>query len=118
MSETIHDLVRVYFEAWNEQDGERRDAMLAALFAENAEIVDPDWTAVGLDEIVAAIGEAREKLGELALGLSTVISSHHDTALFSWTLTRPDTDAAPLATGYGTVVVSNGLIQRAYNFFG
>ena len=118
MSESIHDLVRVYFEAWNEHDDKHRQAILAALFAEDAEIIDPDWTAVGRPEITVAIGLARQKLGELALGLGEVISAHHEAALFSWTLARPGTDAAPVATGYGTISIGNGLIRQAFNFFG
>jgi len=46
------------------------------------------------------------------------ISVHHGVALFSWELTQPGGQAAPVATGYGVVIVADSLICRAYNFFG
>ncbi|MEZ0113608.1 hypothetical protein ABH920_007641 [Catenulispora sp. EB89] len=118
MSQTIEDLIRTYFEAWSERDARRREAVLERVFSPDAEIIDPDWTATGHAEIVSAVGEAREKLGELDLSLAKVISVHHDVALFSWELTQPGSLTVPVATGYGTVIAADGHIRRAYNFFG
>ncbi len=54
----------------------------------------------------------------VALGVGEVIGTHHEAALFSRTLTTSGTEAAPVATGYGTVSISSGLIRQAYSFFG
>ena len=118
MSQAIEELIRTYFEAWSEHDADRRDSLLAAVFSPDAEIVDPDWTATGRREILGAVGAARQKLGELELVLTKVISAHNDVALFSWELTPPGARVAPVATGFGTVIVADGVIRRAYNFFG
>ena len=118
MNQIIEELVRTYFEAWSEHDSGRREALLGRTFSREAAIIDPDWTAEGLPEIVDAVGQARQKLGELDLVLGKVISVHHDVALFSWELTQPGAESGPVATGYGTVIVADGLISRADNFFG
>jgi len=112
---TTDDLVRDYFAAWNDFDDDHREATLRAIFTEDAAIVDPDWTATGHPEIAEAIGQARRKLGDLALGRTAVISAHHDRVLYSWHLGEP---AAPVATGYGVLTVHNGRISEAANFFG
>lgn len=119
MSEPIDDIVHTYFAAWNDLDHDHRNATIEAIFTENATVIDPDWTAEGRNNIAAAIGDAREeKLGNLVLAVTKVISTHHDLALFSWHLTQPDASATPLATGYGVVSMEEGRINRAYNFFG
>ena len=117
MSQVVEELIRTYFDAWSTHDAGHRDAVLERIFSPDAAIIDPDWTATGHEEILAAIGQARHKLGELDLALTKVISAHHDMALFSWELTQPGSQAAPLATGYGTVIVTDGVISRAHNFF-
>ncbi|MET7466220.1 nuclear transport factor 2 family protein [Nonomuraea sp. NPDC005501] len=120
MSDTIDDIVHTYFAAWNDLDRGHRNATIEAIFTENATVIDPDWTAEGRNNIAAAIGHAREeKLGNLMLTVTKVISAHHDLALFSWHLVQPDAStAAPLATGYGVMSMEEGRIDRAYNFFG
>uniref|UniRef100_UPI003F494B8E nuclear transport factor 2 family protein n=1 Tax=Nonomuraea bangladeshensis TaxID=404385 RepID=UPI003F494B8E len=119
MSETVNDIIHTYVAAWNDLDRDHRNATLEAIFTENATVIDPDWTAEGHNDIAAAIGDAREeKLGNLVLAVTKVISTHHDLALFSWHLTEPHASATPLATGYGVVSMEEEKINRAYNFFG
>lgn len=118
MSTTTEDLVHAYFKAWNDLDRDHRETTFEALFTQDAEIIDPDWTARGRAAI-AAISQAREeKLGNLVLAVTDIISTHHELALFSWNLHHPDTPSEPLATGYGIVNSEDGRIRRAYNFFG
>jgi hypothetical protein len=111
----VNTIVDRYFEAWNDVDDDHRAATLAAIFTEDAAIIDPDWTATGRVEIVDAIGQARRKLGDLALGRTALISEHHDRVLYSWHLGEP---SAPVATGYGVLTIENGKIRQADNFFG
>ncbi|MFB9923993.1 nuclear transport factor 2 family protein [Amycolatopsis halotolerans] len=115
MSTTASELVQDYFEAWNTFDAEQRRKTLEAIFTEDADIVDPDWTADGREAIVDAVGQAREKLGDLALGLTQVISAHHDVALYAWYLGK---ETEPVAAGYGVLTFEKGRISQARNFFG
>ncbi|WP_406636343.1 nuclear transport factor 2 family protein [Amycolatopsis sp. WGS_07] len=115
MSTYGSDLVRAYFEAWNTFDADQRRSTLETIFAEDASIVDPDWTAEGRDAIVDAVGAAREKLGDLALGLTRLISAHHDVALYAWHL---GSEAEPVAAGYGVLTFDKDRITQARNFFG
>jgi hypothetical protein len=115
MSTTANDLVQKYFEAWNDFDDDQRRTTIEAIFTDDARIVDPDWTAEGRDAVVSAIGQAREKLGDLVLGLTHLISTHNNVALYSWHL---GAQAAPVATGYGVLTLEKGRIRQAHNFFG
>ncbi|GGU58031.1 MFS transporter [Lentzea flava] len=108
-------LVQKYFEAWNDFDGDQRGATIEAIFTEDADVIDPDWTAEGRDAVARAIGQSREKLGDLALGLTQVINAHNNVVLYSWHLGE---QAAPVATGYGVLTLEDDRIRQACNFFG
>jgi hypothetical protein len=115
VSTAIEDLVRKYFEAWNDFNDDQRKATIEAIFTEDADIIDPDWTAEGRAAVTGAIGQSRGKLGDLVLGLTQLISAHHDLALYSWHLGDL---AAPVATGYGVLTIEKDRIRQANNFFG
>ncbi|MGC0415132.1 nuclear transport factor 2 family protein [Embleya sp. AB8] len=111
--------VQAFFELWNLQDQPAREAAAQLVFTDDATLIDPDWTATGRPEITDAIGAARrDKLGDLRLDLAEVLGTHHDTALFTWHLTKPDDPSTPLMTGHGLVELEAGRIRRAYNYFG
>jgi hypothetical protein len=112
---TTDELVQKYFEAWNDVDDDQRRATIEAIFTDDAHIIDPDWTAEGRDAVVGAIGQSREKLGDLVLGLTQLISTHNNVALYSWHLGE---QAAPVAAGYGVLTLEEDRIRSAYNFFG
>jgi hypothetical protein len=115
VSTATDELVRKYFEAWNDVNDDQRQATIEAIFTEDADIIDPDWTAEGRDAVAGAIGQSREKLGDLVLGLTHLISTHNNVALYSWHLGE---QAAPVATGYGVLTLEKDRIRQAYNFFG
>jgi MFS family permease len=108
------DLVTEYFDAWNDTDDESRSTRLKTLLDESVEMVDPDWTALGRDAAIRAIGQARAKLGHLQLQLDKVIHAHHDATLFSWNLTDA---GSTIATGYGVLRTTGGRIAQTQTYF-
>ncbi|MGA4538938.1 nuclear transport factor 2 family protein [Uniformispora flossi] len=118
MNHTTDNLVRAGFDAWNELDADRRDAALEALFAPDARIIDPNWTATGREEILAAVGQVRNKLGDMFLALTKVVGANLGTALLTWEPTPLAAGAAPVATSYGTVVAEGGQVVQAGNSCG
>ncbi|GAA1584905.1 hypothetical protein GCM10009804_46480 [Kribbella hippodromi] len=108
------DLVAEYFAAWNDADDNSRSTRLQNLLDKEVRVVDPDWTADGRDAAITAIAQSRAKLGTLRLQLDKVIHSHHDTTLYSWTLTDPTTT---VATGYGVLRTHAGQITQTEIYF-
>jgi hypothetical protein len=115
MGDVNAEVVESYFAAWNDFDADSRRATLEKVFAADATITDPDWAAKDRGEIIAAIGEARTKLGDLKLDLTKIISSYEAAVLYTWHLGDPQ---SPVATGYGVLHLRSGAVVSAFNFFG
>jgi ketosteroid isomerase-like protein len=117
MSNTLADLVRQYLEIWNERDHARRDAGIAVVMAEDSVYSDPDYAAVvGRAALSAAISRTQETFGDLVFSLDEIVSTHHNTALFTWRLGSPDTEEA-VATGHDVIEFTDGRIRRVVGFF-
>ena len=63
-----------------------------------------------------AIGLAQKGFGAMTFTLGTVINAHHDTALFTWKLGRPNA-TTPAATGYDVGQFTGDRIRRVVGFF-
>jgi hypothetical protein len=98
MTNTITSVLDTYIAAWNETDAERRLALVAETFTDDARYLDPLMSGEGVDGIAAMIGAAQSQFPghrfELAFGPDT----HNDVVRFAWTL-RPDAGGEPVAGG-------------------
>ncbi|MFG1710387.1 nuclear transport factor 2 family protein [Nonomuraea sp. M3C6] len=108
---TTTDLITQYLDIWNERDPAARLKLMEEVFTEDVFYADPDNAGLrGHAALSEAIGQARDKLGDLRFALDTVIGTHHDRALFTWRLDR-------VATGYDVVEFDADRISSIVGFF-
>ena len=82
----ITTIVDGYIAAWNETDADRRRALVADAFTDDASYVDPLMTGEGTDGIAAMIGGAQQQFPGHRFELSAGPDAHHDRVRFAWTL--------------------------------
>jgi hypothetical protein len=110
----ITTIVDGYIAAWNETDADRRRALVADAFADDASYVDPLMTGEGTDGIAAMIGGAQQQFPGHRFELSAGPDSHHDRVRFAWTLVG---DGAPVAAGVDFATVADDGRLRAVTGF-
>src|SRR5918911_593343 len=110
----IQTIVQRYIDTWNETDPQRRRALIAEVFTEDAAYTDP-LAAVrgqaGIDQFIAA---AQAQFAGLQFSLGSPIDAHHDQARFTWHLGPPG--AEPVVIGFDVAVVHNGRLGAVYGF--
>ena len=93
MTNTIVD---TYIASWNETDPERRRALVAETFSDDARYLDPLMSGEGHDGIAAMIGAAQAQFPGHHFELAYGPDAHHDVVRFAWTLHGAD---GPVARG-------------------
>src|SRR3954453_20579202 len=103
-SSSITQIVDAYIMAWNERTPERRRALVAEAFADDATYVDPARSGDGADAIAVMIGAAQEQHPGVEIILAGAPDAFGDHVRFSWHL-RPagSTDVALIGHDYATV---------------
>ena len=110
----ITTIVDGYIAAWNEADADRRRALVADAFADDASYVDPLMTGEGTDGIAAMIGAAQQQFPGHRFELSEGPDAHHDRVRFAWTLVG---NGAPVAAGVDfATVAEDGRLQAVTGF--
>ncbi|RSM99571.1 hypothetical protein DMB42_42520 [Nonomuraea sp. WAC 01424] len=105
------NLILKYLDVWNERDDAARMTLMKSVLTDDSLYTDPDNAGLrGHAELSKVIGKAQPSFGDLLFTLDTVISTHHDHALFTWRL-------GTVATGYDVVEFSGGRISRIIGFF-
>jgi hypothetical protein len=94
----IRTVVDHYIAVWNEPDGERRRAIIARTFTEDAGYLDPMMSGAGHDGIDAMVAAAQQQFSGHRFILAGEPDAHHDRARFTWNLVADDADA-PVAIG-------------------
>ena len=112
----ITTIVDGYIAAWNEPDAERRRALVADAFADDATFVDPLMTGEGIDGITAMIGAAQQQFPGHRFELSAGPDAHHDRVRFAWTMVGAD-DGTAVAAGVDFATVGrDGRLQGVTGF--
>ena len=110
----ITNIVDGYIAAWNETDADRRRALVADAFADDASYVDPLMTGEGTDGIAAMIGGAQQQFPGHRFELSAGPDAHHDRVRFAWTLVGNGT---PVASGVDFATLAHdGRLQAVTGF--
>jgi hypothetical protein len=106
--------ITTYIAAWNETDPERRRALVAETFSEDARYLDPLMSGEGQDGIAAMIGAAQAQFPGHRFELSYGPDAHNDVVRFAWTLHGAD---GPVANGvdFGTVA-EDGRLRNVTGF--
>lgn len=82
----VTTLVDDYIAAWNETDPAARRDLIARVFADDADYVDPQMEGRGHDGIDALIAGVQEQFPGFAFTLAVAPDAHHDRVRFSWHL--------------------------------
>jgi hypothetical protein len=114
MTNTITSVVDTYIAAWNETDAERRVALVAETFTDDARYLDPLMSGEGVDGIAAMIGAAQSQFPGHRFELSFGPDTHNDVVRFAWTLRG---DGAPVASGVDFATVdADGRLRNVTGF--
>jgi hypothetical protein len=115
-TDTITNVIDTYISAWNERVPERRRALVAAAFADDATYLDPMMSGAGGDELDAMIAGAQEQFPGHRFVLLGAPDAHHDAVRFSWRL-EPATGGDAVAVGHDFgEVAGDGRLQRVIGF--
>ena len=112
----ITTIVDGYIAAWNETDPDRRRALVADTFADDASYLDPLMSGDGHDGIAAMIAGAQQQFPGHRFELSAGPDAHHDRVRFAWTLVGAD-GGAPVAAGVDFATVADDGRLRAVTGF-
>ncbi|MBF6331367.1 nuclear transport factor 2 family protein [Nocardia transvalensis] len=106
-------IARRYIDSWNEQDADKRKALLAEVFTPDATYTDPLAQVGGVEAIDQVIGGAQQQFAGLQFTLGPV-DGHHDIARFTWLLGAPG--AEPLVVGFDVIALEGGRIKQVHGF--
>jgi SnoaL-like domain len=95
-TDTITNTVETYLQAWNERVPERRRALVARSFADDATYVDPARSGIGADDIDRMIAGAQEQHPGVELTLAGAPDHHGTHVRFTWHLRPTGTDTVAL----------------------
>jgi hypothetical protein len=108
-------VVERYFAAWNETNAERRRALIAQTWADDASYLDPLMQGqghVGIDAMIAAVQDrfAAHRFHQIG-----AVDAHHERIRFSWELAPEGGTAIVAGTDFG-VVAADGRLQSITGF--
>lgn len=110
----INRTVDRYVAIWNEGDADRRRALIAETWTDDASYVDPLMTGEGRDGIDAMIAGAQQQFPGHRFELSAGPDAHHDRVRFAWELHGAD---GPVAAGVDFALVADDGRLRAVTGF-
>ena len=112
----VATVVDTYLAAWNETDPERRRALVAEAWTDDASYLDPLMAGEGVEGIDAMIAGAQQAYPGHRFELAAGPDAHHDRVRFTWHLHAPDGNG-PVAVGidFGTVA-EDGRLRAVTGF--
>lgn len=115
--ETATAAVHAYLEAWNEPDAAKRAPMIAAVWAEDGQLIDPPFSVQGHEAILGAMSGVHEQYPEHAFRQVSAVDAHHDQFRYAWEFVSPSGDVVLAGIDTGQVA-EDGSIQRVVGFWG
>ncbi|RDI67127.1 nuclear transport factor 2 family protein [Nocardia pseudobrasiliensis] len=112
MSE-YENIAQRYIDSWNEQDADKRRALLAEVFTPEATYTDPLAQVAGVEAIDQVIAGAQAQFAGLGFSLGPV-DGHNDIARFTWLLGAPGGE--PLVIGFDVIVLEGGRVKQVLGF--
>jgi hypothetical protein len=112
----VQQVIDRYFAMWNEDDDDRRAAIIATCFVDEATYTDPLADVQGHDAISAMVRDLRASHPGYSLRRASAIDRHHDLLRFEWEIL--DADGGLYLTGVDCVVLADGCIAAISGFFG
>ena len=115
-TENINKIVDAYLAAWNERVPERRRALVAEVFADDATYVDPARAGTGAEGIDAMIGAAQAEHPGVELILAGAPDHHNDHVRFTWHLRPAGTDTVALIGHDFASLAADGRLRDVVGF--
>ena len=115
MTADAQDIATRYIACWNERDAERRRALLAALWTEEAVYVDPMVRSEGRAGIGALIEGVQARFPEFRFAPKGRADGHGDYVRFSWVLGPAGGEAVVEGTDFA-VVSADGRLSDVTGF--
>jgi hypothetical protein len=112
----LTDLIDRYIAMWNETDAERRRALIARTWTENASYLDPAVEGEGRDGIDAMVRAVQERFPGHRFRRTGDVESHHDRVRFTWELAPQGGPVLVKGTDFG-VVDGGGRLETITGFF-
>ncbi|GAB2696565.1 nuclear transport factor 2 family protein [Nocardia thraciensis] len=103
-----------YIDSWNEQDADKRRALLEELYTPDATYTDPLGAVAGVAAIDEFVAGAQQQFAGLRFSVGGAVDGHHDIARFSWNLGAPGMD--PVVVGFDVIQIDGDRIQRVHGF--
>jgi len=113
--DNLTELLDRYIAMWNETDPERRHALIAQIWTEDARYVDPVSEAEGRASIDAMGYGVHERFPGHRLRRTSDPDAHHDRVRFAWEL-APQTGPA-VVKGIDFAVIDGQRLQNVTGFF-
>lgn len=101
-------------DVFGERDPVRRRAAIEALYAEDAELFDPEGARTGWDGVDEAVRGVLAGAGDMAFSVEGTAAALADLGRVRWRL--GPADGPPVVRGEDVAVVRDGRIARLYTF--
>ncbi len=114
---TISTTIDTLFAMWNEENPDRRAKLVAAVWADDGQLVDPPLDGsghAGINDMVAAV---QGQFPGHRFRRTTAIDAHHDTLRYGWELVEPDGTVVAVGLDVGQVA-DDGRLRRVNGFLG
>ena len=109
------DIAARYVAAWNETDSDRRHALVAALWTEDAAYGDPVMQGRGHGGIEALIAGVQARFPDFRFAVSGRPDGYGDRVRFSWDLGPENGEAVVQGTDFATLA-GDGRLQAVAGF--
>ncbi len=116
-TETAAAAVRAYLEAWNEPDAAKRAPMIAAVWAEDGQLIDPPFAVQGHEAILGAMGGVHEQYPGHMFRQVSAVDAHHDQFRYAWEFVSPSGEVVLAGVDTGEVA-EDGKLRRVAGFWG
>jgi hypothetical protein len=114
---TITDTIDSHLQAYAMADADRRNALVAANWSSEGELLDPPLEGRGHAEISALADAVLTHFAGHRFERTTVVDAHHGFARYGWDLVGPD--GAVAISGIDVVQFDDdGKLLRIVGFFG
>ena len=117
MTETQTSSIDTYIDMWNEEDADRRAALIAAAWTDDASYVDPLLEAEGHQGLTEMVATVHGHYPGYRFRRRSDVDVHHDRVRFAWDLVTPDGDVFVAGIDVGEVA-EDGRLRRITGFFG
>lgn len=114
---TLTETVDTYIDMWNEEDADRRAALIRRAWAGDARYRDPLLQADGHDGLGEMVATVHGHYPGHRFRRTTGVDEHHDVARFGWELVDPD--GAVFVAGIDVAALAgDGRLRTVTGFFG